>query len=56
MNDKIFEKDRHELTVKKTVNLLETPDYGTEISNLEGELRRCLLINRTSVLNACRAR
>ena len=49
-------KDRHELTVKKTVNLLETPDYGTEISNLEGELRRCLLINRTSVLNACRAR
>ena len=42
--------------VKKTVNLLETPDYGTEISNLEGELRRCLLINRTSVLNACRAR
>ena len=46
----------HELTVKKTVNLLETPDYGTEISNLEGELRRCLLINRTSVLNACRAR
>lgn len=49
-------KDRHELTVKKTVNLLETPDYGTEISNLEGELRRCLLINRTSVLNACHAR
>ena len=38
------------------VNLLETPDYGTEICNLEGELRRCLLINRTSVLNACRAR
>ena len=49
-------KDRHELVVKKTVKLNETPDYGTEISNLEAELRRCLLINRTSVLNACRAR
>ena len=49
-------KERHELVVKKTVKLNETPDYGTEISNLEAELRRCLLINRTSVLNACRAR
>ena len=48
-------KERHQLVVKKTVNLNETPDYGTEISNLEAELRRCLLINRTSVLNACRA-
>ena len=49
-------KERHQLVVKKTVNLNETPDYGTEISNLEAELRRCLLINRTSVLNACRVR
>lgn len=49
-------KDRHELVVKKTVRLDETPDYGTEISNLEAELRRCLLINRTSLLNASRAR
>ena len=49
-------KERHQLVVKKTVNLKETPDYGTEISHLEAELRRCLLINRTSVLNACRAR
>ena len=48
-------KERHQLVVKKTVNLMDTPDYGTEISNLEAELRRCLLINRTSVLNACRA-
>ena len=48
-------KERHQLVVKKTVNLNETPDYGTEISNLEAELRRCLLINITSVLNACRA-
>ena len=48
-------KERHQLVVKKTVNLLDTPDYGTEISNLEGELRRCLLINRTSLLNASRA-
>ena len=38
-------KERHQLVVKKTVNLKETPDYGTEISNLEAELRRCLLIN-----------
>ena len=49
-------KERHQLVVKKTVNLNETPDYGTEISNLEAELRRCLLINRTSLLNASRAR
>ena len=49
-------KERHQLVMKKTVNLMETPDYGTEISNLEAELRRCLLINRTSVLNASRAR
>ena len=49
-------KERHQLVVKKTVNLNETPDYGTEISNLEAELRRCLLINRTSLLNACRVR
>ena len=49
-------KERHELVVKKTVRLNETPDYGTEISNLEAELRRCLLINRTSVLNASRVR
>jgi len=48
-------KERHQLVVKKTVNLKETPDYGTEISNLEAELRRCLLINRTSLLNASRA-
>ena len=48
-------KERHQLVVKKTVNLNETPDYGTEISNLEAELRRCLLINRTSLLNASRA-
>ena len=48
-------KERHQLVVKKTVNLCETPDYGTEISNLEAELRRCLLINRTSLLNASRA-
>ena len=48
-------KERHQLVVKKTVNLRETPDYGTEISNLEAELRRCLLINRTSLLNASRA-
>lgn len=47
-------KERHQLVVKKTVNLKETPDYGTEISNLEAELRRCLLINRTSLLNASR--
>ena len=25
-------KERHQLVVKKTVNLKETPDYGTEIS------------------------
>ena len=49
-------KERHQLVVKKTVDLLDTPDYGTEISNLEAILRRCLLINRTSVLNASRAR
>ena len=49
-------KERHQLVVKKTVNLNETPDYGTEISNLEAELRRCLLINRTSLLNASRVR
>ena len=49
-------KERHELVVKKTVRLDQTPDYGTEISNLEAELRRCLLINRTSVLSASRAR
>ena len=49
-------KERHQLVVKKTVDLLDTPDYGTEISNLEAELRRCLLINRTSLLNASRAR
>ena len=49
-------KERHELVVKKTVNLKDTPDYGTEISNLEAELRRCLLINRTSLLNASRVR
>ena len=48
-------KERHQLVVKKTVNLRETPDYGTEISNLEAELRRCLLINRTSLLSASRA-
>ena len=48
-------KERHQLVVKQTVNLKETPDYGTEISNLEAELRRCLLINRTSLLNASRA-
>ena len=48
-------KERHQLVVKKTVNLMDTPDYGTEISNLEAELRRCLLINRTSLLNASRA-
>ena len=48
-------KERHQLVVKKTVNLKETPDYGPEISNLEAELRRCLLINRTSLLNASRA-
>ena len=48
-------KERHQLVVKKTVNLKETPDYGTENSNLEAELRRCLLINRTSLLNASRA-
>ena len=48
-------KEHHQLVVKKTVNLKETPDYGTEISNLEAELRRCLLINRTSLLNASRA-
>ena len=30
-------------------------DYSTEISNLEGELRRCLLSNRTSLLSASRA-
>lgn len=49
-------KKRHQLVVKKTVNLLETPDYSTEISNLEAELRRCLLINRTSVQSASRVR
>ena len=49
-------KDRHQLVVKKTVDLMATPDYGKEISNLEAELRRCLLINRTSVLSASRAR
>jgi len=49
-------KERHELVVKKTVNLAETPDYSTVLSNLEGELRTCLLSNRTSVLNACLAR
>ena len=49
-------KERHQLVVKKTVDLMATPDYGTEISNLEAELRRCLLINRTSVLSASRAR
>lgn len=49
-------KERHELVVKKTVKLNETPDYGTEITNLEAELRRCLLINRTRLLNACRVR
>jgi len=49
-------KDRHELVVKKTVNLAETPDYSTVLSNLEGELRTCLLINRTNVLSACLAR
>lgn len=49
-------KERHQLVVKKTVDLMKTPDYGTEITNLEAELRRCLLINRTSVLNASRAR
>ena len=48
-------KERHQLVVKKTVNLRETPDYGTEISNLEAEVRRCLLINRTSLLSASRA-
>ena len=48
-------KERHQLVVKKTVDLHDTPDYGTEISNLEAELRRCLLINRTSLLNASRA-
>ena len=49
-------KERHELVVKKTVKLDETPDYGTEMTNLESELRRCLLINRTKVLNASRVR
>ena len=46
---------RHELVVKKTVKLDLHTDYSTEISNLEGELRRCLLSNRTSLLSASRA-
>ena len=41
-------KERHELVVKKTVKL--------DMHNLEGELRRCLLSNRTSLLSASRAR
>ena len=49
-------KERHELVVKKTVKLDVNTDYGTEISNLEGELRRCLLTNRTSLLSARSAR
>ena len=49
-------KERHELVVKKTVKLDMHTDYSTEISNLEGELRRCLLSNRTSLLSASRAR
>ena len=48
-------KERHELVVKKTVKLDLHTDYSTEISNLEGELRRCLLSNRTSLLSASRA-
>jgi len=48
-------KERHELVVKKTVKLTQHTDYSTELSNLEGELRRCLLTNRTSVLSACLA-
>ena len=49
-------QERHELVVKKTVKLDVNTDYGTEISNLEGELRRCLLTNRTSLLSARSAR
>ena len=41
--------------LKKTVKLDLHTDYSTEISNLEGELRRCLLSNRTSLLSASRA-
>ena len=48
-------KERHELVVKKTVKLDLHTDYSTEISNLEGELSRCLLSNRTSLLSASRA-
>ncbi len=48
-------RERHELVVKKTVKLDMHTDYSTEISNLEGELRRCLLSNRTSLLSASRA-
>ena len=48
-------KERHELVVKKTVKLDLHTDYSTEISNSEGELRRCLLSNRTSLLSASRA-
>lgn len=48
-------KERHELVVKKTVKLNLNTDYSTEITNLERELRRCLLSNRTSLLSASRA-
>ena len=47
--------DPMERPLKTNDPRLEVWISNTEISNLEGELRRCLLSNRTSLLSASRA-
>ena len=43
-------KERHQLVVKKTVNLNETPDYGTEISTLVLLISKHLLSSASRLL------